>query len=331
MKGDKKDLNFAFPRRTLFMTKGGLRDVSDIETGDYILNHKNSFSKVLSKSEERGFLVELKGHGHPELRLLGSQGVWATHYDKQWNKDREVSERKFRRRRWVPAMDMKGMFWSSPIKFLSKDAPIKITNELAWLIGFYLSSGFIMYDKTINLRTNDFKFEKVEEVLRRLGLNYRVKHGSFVEFFIRDKEVSAFLEANFEYKYRLKNMPFWVYGMKECFRENLFEGFLWDNGIFEDSRCRVSARNKYLAIGMKLIAQTLGYSVALYVSKSRKKKRYTERWQIVAEVNARSSAIVSGSRLGLVREVKINKRKNIVYSLGLEGSDGYLIDGIFVK
>lgn len=326
----------AFPRRSLILTQDGLKDIYDIKEGDYVLTSEGSFAKVLEKHEILDYLVEIKGHGHPGFRTVKKQNIWATNYNRVWDNEKKISERKFNRRSWVLAEDVKGFFWSSPIKFpsfkISDDIDFELTQDIYWIIGAYLCNGFIMYDGTIYLKTNDFRYEELEEVLNKLKWNYRKKRvEAFTEYFIYNKEVSKWLKNTFSLKYGIKNIPFGIYGANEKCRKQLFKGFIWANGIFEDNKYRVSTNDKYLAIGFKLIAQSLGYSVALYMTSSKKNKKTIERWQIVSEVNARSSAILGDCRLGLIREVNFEKRNNIIYSLKIEGNKSYLVDGIFVK
>lgn len=321
----------SFPKRSLIMTLDGLKDISLVEIGEYVLTDNGKLHKVLRKTSSLAQLLEIKGHGHPKFMATKEQKVLGTDYERVWSNETKSSERKFRKESWIDAEDMKSMFWASPVIFPQIKTPIEMSEDMAWLIGAYLDSGFIMYNGNIYFKTNDFRYEELQECLKRLNISFRKKDGAFIEFYISNAVLSDFFKRTFDLGYGIKNMPLWVYGMEEKYRKQLFEGFIWNNGSFGDNKYRIATKNKYLAIAIKLIAQSIGCSVALYLSVSKKDKKVVERWQLVAEINARSSAVMNNNRLGLVREISENKRKVSVYGLEIEENRGFIVDGIIVK
>lgn len=327
----KKDISF-FPRGSLVMTFYGLRDISMIKEGDYVLSKNGTFHKVIKVTNSIAQLLEIKGHGHPNLMVTKGQKILASNYERIWNTEKKISERKFFKNDWVMAKNMKGMFWASPIKFPNTKAPIDLNEDLFWLIGAYLGIGFVMYNNNIYLKTNDFRFEELENKLNNLNLKFRKnRKEAFCEYYITHIVLADWLKNTFDFKFKTRNLPMWIYSLDKKCRENIFLGFMWAIGVFEDEKYRASTTDKYLAISIKLLAQSLGYSVALYVSTSKKNNKIIERWQIVAEINARSSVVIDSNRMSLVREITENKRMFNIYGLELDNSDSIIVDGIIVK
>ena len=322
----------SFYKNSLVFTPDGLKNISLIRENDFVLNKEGRFCEVLKNNKTYNKLIYIKGHGHPKLTTTKGQNVLATDYKRIWNKKKGISERKFNKKRWINAEEMKGMFWASPINFPEIKAPIDLNKDISWFIGAYLGSGAIRYGRELYFKTNDFRYKKLEQVLKNLNLRHKKKRlEAFTEYFIYHAVITDWLKRVFHGRYNIKVVPFWIYGMDKKYRQNLFEGYVWARGVFEDGKYRFSTKNKHIAIAMKLIAQSLGYSVALYVNTSKKKNRITERWQIVAETSARSSAVVGNERLGLVREIIFGRKQQSVYSLELKNSNNYIVDGIIVK
>lgn len=314
------------------MTQDGLKYVSDIKKGDYVLTGNKTFTMVNKTEKSLSSLLLIKGHGHPKLIITDIQEIYATNYKRTLNPETEKTERKFDKPNWVFAKDLKGMFWASPICFLETKSPIELNENIAWLMGAYLGNGYINYNK-IYFNTNHFREDELKERLELLGLRLnKVKKGSIYEYNVNHAVLADWLRRTFNIEYGIKNIPYWVYGIDEEYRENFFKGFVWSNGTFKNESYRFSIKNnKCLAIGIKLIAQTLGYSTALYLFTSKKKNRITERWQIIAEINARSSVVIGDNRYGLIREISKNERKHITYKLELETGNSLMVDGIILK
>jgi len=317
--------------KNLVMSKEGLKFVSDIETGDLLLNVNNGFSKVLAVKESSFPLLSIKGHGHPDFIVYPESLALSTNYKRIVNKKTGKTERKFTNPAWVLAQNLKGSFWSSPIIFYKEKIPVELNENISWLIGAYLANGYTKSNK-IYFLTSHFREEKLSEKTNFLKLKlYKEKKGSIFEYYINHAVLSDWIRRTFDKGYGIKNIPLWVYGMDKKLRENLFDGFVWGSGVFENQSYRFSIRNnKYLAIGMKLIAQSLGYSTALYFSESGRKKEI-KRWQIVAEINARSSVVIDNNRYGLIREIRKSEKNNINYSIKLDKENGIIVDGIIIR
>lgn len=322
---------FVFHSRSTLMTPEGLKCANKINTNDLVMT-KEGFVKAERTKSSLASLVKLRGHGHPRLMLLENQDVFATDYKRISNKETGKSEREFSNPRWINAKSLKGMFWASPSLFKETKAPIDLNKDIAWIIGAYLSKGYVNYNTT-TFNVNHFREEELKNATSNLGLRLiKKKKGSIYEYEIHHAVLANWLKMNFETMHFNKNIPFWIYGMDYIHRKEFFNGFIWGVGIYENKSYRFSIKNnKCLAIGMKLISQTLGYSTALYLSTSKKGSRKTERWQIVAEENARSSVDIDNKRYGLIRSVTKEKEPYIVQEIELGKSNIILVDGIIIK
>lgn len=326
----KQELSF-ISGKSVILTIDGLKYVGDINAGDLVLTGNNTLGKVSKVEKRLSPLIFIKGHGHPALMVSSNKKILSSNYNRITNSETGESERKFIEPVWTNAKDVKGMFWASPISFLETSCPIEIDENIAWLMGAYLGNGYIKFN-TVYFNTNHFREDRLIEVSEKLKLRLDKKQkGSIYEYSITHAVFVNWLKETLIIDNK-KNIPFWVYGMPLKYRKQFFEGFVWGCGVFERKNYRFSIKNnKCLAIGMKLIAQSLGHSTALYLSTSKKNSKTSERWQIVAELSARSSVVIENNRFGLIREVKENNRKHIVYDIELENGNSLVVDGIIVK
>lgn len=317
--------------KSVLITKDGLKYVSNITEEDVVLMGNKSFEKISQINKSTIPLLSIKGHGHPQLMVSNNQKILVTNYDRVLNKETEKTERKFYKPHQVLAKDTKGMFWASPVSFPKEICPIELNENILWLIGAYLGNGYVNYNN-IYFGTNHFRCDELEEKLSYLNIKLnKNQKGAIVEYYINHAVLADWLKRTLNVGYNTKNIPFWIYGMDEKYRKSFFDGFVWGNGVFENESYRFSIKdNKYLAIGIKLIAQTLGYSTALYLSTSKKRNKVTERWQIVAEINARSSVVIEENRFGLIREVTEKKRNYVVYNIEIENGNSLIVDGILL-
>lgn len=329
MQGENKKPSY-FPGRSLVMTPSGLKAMQHIEAGDLVLTGSNKFVAVKNKKESLSQLLEIKGHGHPNFSVAKGQKILATDYKRKVNSSTGKAERKFRRPSWVSGENMKGMFWASPAYFIKTEPPIDLNEDITWLMGAYIGNGFVNHNK-INFLTNYFRDEELRSRLNNLGIKLnKIQRGSIAEYYVIDDNLANLLRSTFDVGYGMKNIPFWIYGMDKKYRKSFFNGFVWGCGIFE-GRYKITTNSKYIAIGMKLIAQTLGYSTALYYYNSKRNNKKKENWRIVAEINARSSTAIGNNRFGLVREVYEYKKPRRVYELELEEENTIIVDGLIVK
>ena len=317
---------------SLIMTEEGLKYVSKLTKDDNLITANKEITKIRNLPVTVGNLLVIKGHGHPKLMVNKDQFILTSNYKRVWNKKEKKAEREFITPIYKRSEDIKGDFWASPMSFIKTDEPIVLSENLTWFMGAFLSGGYIEKGWQIYIKTNQFRYKELEDRLKDLGVKYtkNVLH-AYTEYFIRDKIMVKFFNDTFNIGYGVYNIPLWVYSMDENLRKSFFEGFMWHGGVFEDDKYRISTGNKYLAIGIKLIAQGLGYSVALYLNESYKDKKKIERWQIVSEINARSSAQIGENRFGLVREVEKNERKFVITGRELERNESVILDGIVVK
>lgn len=315
--------------KSLLMTEEGLKEVSKLSLGDKILGQNKKFIQVLSLSPliQKSETIFLKGHGHPEFITNKDMLFLYSNYVRTTNEDGKA-ERNFIEPNWVGPLDMNGNFWASPTKFPRGSSHGSISDNMAWILGAYLSSGNIV-GNNIFFSTNHHREEELITVLAREGFYVKKRQkGSVFEYYLTHAVLAGWLKEMLPFK----NIPYFIYGEKKKVREEFFAGLIWGNGIFENDSYKIAIRNnKPLAIGIKLLSQTLGHSTALHLSRSGKYKKI-ERWQITAELSARSSTLIDDNRYGLIREVNKSKKKYLSYELELKGNrKGVIVDGLIVK
>lgn len=317
---------------SVVITPMGFVHVFNLSVGDYVLNAENYYVKV-SKVEKGNFAesIEIKGHGCPNLKVFPEHEVFASQYETKWNKEIKANERVFSPLLPVSSLQMKGFFWASPINLPLHPTSIEKSKALAWMLGAYFSCGFTMFDGKMNIKTNDFRFELLEKALQKLNFQYRKKYlNGVVEYFIDEKNVGKWAKEHISVGYKVNSVPMEVYGWEENLREKFFLGVIWGKGMDEGDRYKITLSNKTEAMAIKVLAQSIGLSVALYVSESGKAPNRIEKWQLVAEKSARSSDTLQNHRIGLVRSVGKGKPERF-YNVELEQDvSGLYVDSIMI-
>jgi hypothetical protein len=101
-----------FPAGTLVLTDSGYRAIETIEVGTNVLTHKGRWRPVTETNRAEKPLIEIRGHGHPGLRLSAEHPIYARRNARQYAE-------------WMPAAALdRGWYWASPTKVPAMPVPV---------------------------------------------------------------------------------------------------------------------------------------------------------------------------------------------------------------
>lgn len=349
-----------FPTGTNILTKRGFLDISEVIVGDEVLTHKSRWRRVTQTMRRKAPLVEMRGQGHPQMLATSEHPFFSTHHKQVWNNKRRTYERKFSEPSWAEASEMEGRYWASPHSFPSsrvpemessgrEAGPPRMSAALMRIVGVWLGDGWtdlsqrpgrgegVIVGKTI-ICAGGHEADKLQQMMEDAGLSpTRSDERTAVRFIVTNRGLSRWLREHFGRYSHGKTVPAWCLGLSEEYRRALLEGYCWADGFSKPGCFKITSVCKDLMVGMKLVSQSLGYSVSLHLTVSRRKAEIEGRavnerpvWQLAARSKSRSSTVIGGHRYGLVRSVKRLDEAREVFNIGVEEDESYVADGLVV-
>lgn len=346
-----------FPKGTLVLTQRGLVDVSEVVVGDMVWTHRNRWRAVSKHHGSRmAETVRMRGHGG-SIVTTGNHRFYAASRLEHFTRidGRGVRYSTMSEASWIEASDMEGMFWSSPHGLDVEDVqvPSWVVDREAffWCIGLWVADGWLVeFQRTGRSRINSVARRvhwcaahgQADEVQRKLlaaGITTtRVNERTATKFVKQSMELAEFVSRFGKYAHG-KTVPTWMLQASEADRRAFLDGFLFGDGCSNGDGWKATTVSKQLAVGVRLLATSLGWSVAAYLNERPKAcdiegRRCEQRdtWQLVGVPIAKVGAWRSrdGHFYGLVRHVEPTGRIEEVFDIEVEEDHSFVADGMVV-
>ena len=346
-----------FPKGTLVMTDSGQVDISQIKVGMKVLTHKGRYREVIRIQNKQDQLVELSGYGHYGLKSTASHPFYSKRITKRYpGKDPKTGKRPGVMRSlvenpyWPLAKDMGGKLWATPYRFpalpIPSDCGCELSSTFFYFVGRWLGDGSINKgDVEICCGFHEQeKFSKYWEANPLIGTEGDVKPVRQRDTKTAHlkawgcKQLADWLVREFGYGSRGKSMPSWVFGMQRNWRKSLLKGLLDADGHWSGRRHEFTSVSKALALGVRLLASSLGYSVSLYKA-HRNESKIGDRvlpayccYKVCWTENLKKSTDFTDSihRFTTVKRVEETDDYQTVYNLEVAEDESYVADGIVV-
>ncbi len=357
-----------FVEGTLILTKRGLVDIKDVVVGDEVLTHKNRYKRVYSTMSKLANTVEIKGQGFTNIETTHEHPFYIRKRNRVWHNDVRGYRSEFEEPSWCETEKLipNESFLSSPIKFEELEIPkilgrgFAFSNELWWFIGRYLGDGSLSLrkdlkrnhdSKQIIISCGKHKTELLEEKLSlfspvnkrsgnselkfhkreiRTAFNYATSHDGLFDFIL--EHFGKLADG--------KKIPSWALSMPKEWKISLLEGYKSSDGyVNENGRIDITTISKKLAIGIKLLAQSLGYIVNIqkyfYQDTHTIEGRTVnvkEQYKIYWLENPKKIYTHSDDNhiYGQLKKVKETNNTKLVYNISVEGDESYVADGMVV-
>lgn len=348
----------------LVLTKDGLKNISSVEIGDLVWTHKNRWRPVINVFDN-GIADCVLATGQ------GTHGIVCTPNHKFLTRDKVRRGKIYSEPEWtefknILNTDKNKTTWASPASVTNKMSvpPIKAIHswpqtlpdvedlDWLWLYGLFIAEGYTSFwsdGKQNHSRAywcvNDSECDLVKEKLSKFGLNsYFYKQGDHsVKVCISNAAVANWLREQAGHLAHNKSLAPWVFGLNEESRQAIFDGMVFGDGSYLESRKRIdyATASEKLAVGIKLLAQSLGYvsNIRTYPPKDHQfgdriihqKQHFCVQMTRVSDFkNAQSDFLDDGlvwSPTG--KSIPVGERH--VYDLEVEEDHSYVVNGIIVS
>lgn len=254
----------------------GLIPVEQLVVGDFVFTDEGRWMPVSKICVDVNDCFEVRGQSSfPMLvscdhRFLGAE-----------NSAGPKAKRAFLPLRFHDVEDLleENVYWASPNRFPESDPIVpdgfNDCDAFWWAVGRYLADGYRSMDKKRNKSRrvhwviHPDKTSELTERLDVLDLHYGITeraHSSANVVDVASSSLNAYLLEFFGEHADGKTIPSFALGMREGARQSLLDGYLSGDGHLDKrGRWTAGSASKRLAVGIQLLAQSLGFTVNCHV------------------------------------------------------------------
>lgn len=358
----------------VILTTRGLVAATDLTTDDYVLTHRGNFRRVLHIYRyEVEDAVEVAGAGHRGFVVSSNHRFYAR---RNSNPQRA---RNLGQPTWMIANDEEATerwYWASPTEFPMKtelpefptpshnepfvddegftrrnivSTPLDVTARpmLMDLAGRYVADGTLAKrgDRKVQVSwVDDLQgIECIESVSALLGFKpTRRRHDNAHCTTVSHVGLATWLDEHFGHLAAGKSIPAWLLGADSVLKQAFLDGYLNGDGHWVESKKRweLSTASKPLAIGIKLLAQSLGYGTSfswidpkithIQGAELKKAPQRSYRVQLVPG-GSKNTLIEDGVLWSKIRKVTPLVGSHEVMDIVVDEDFSYVADGIVHK
>lgn len=321
-----------FSAGALVLTAHGLTPIEEVRIGDMVLTHLGRWRNVTRIMKSVKDTVVLKGQGHYGLETTTGHPFLTP-------------------AGWRPAEEMRGQFWGNQIRYeevpgQSRDFHLKGSGNLNFwrMVGRWVADGYAAKDDgkhtgDIAIACGADKLEPTTKVLSASGYVWKPREVRTATLFdLRNKPLWTWLTTHFGRLSHGKTIPAWLFTEPLVVRQAFLEGYLSGDGYIDDRKVQSCTVSKKLAIGIKMLAYSLGYraSIHFYPQHCSEIEGREVSVRPIYKVNwllnpKRSIGYATPAHyFTKVSEVAQGRKRMTVYNLSVKDDESYVVDGIAV-
>jgi site-specific DNA-cytosine methylase len=341
-----------FEAGTLILTQWGLRPIEDVRIGDMVLTHKNRWRPVTRTQSKPGAVGTLRGQGHPGLRATANHGIWGRKSKRRYDASVRNHRRAWEDPEWIDASCMRRAesYWASPTAIPPTDTlplfPARFHDDPErwwWIVGRYLGDGLLGNDQKHAAEVNICCGKHETAALADdLGPGWVLAHKRTADIFTRsDVELHEFVRRHFGTGAAFKQVPAWALAdLLPEHRAQLLAGYVSADGHIGPRRAELTTISKRLAVGMRLLVQSLGLTPSVFRAEQHatsiegRELNVQPLWRVTWENNGSAQEAFVGDDTFLwapTREWSNDGDETTVYNIEVEEDHSYVADGIVVQ
>lgn len=354
-----------FPVGTLILTARGLISIENIQVGDNVLTHQNRWRPVTQIMSRTASTLIVKGQGHPGIEVTAEHPFFVREQTKIWdNEKRDYNRRVYGDPTWVASSSLveKRYRWATPVAIAALTVPpvpdrgMPLDDpEFWWLVGRWIGDGTVRCREgqggEITLSCGNHKADELEQRLKywhpegdikRAGdgrLRWRRRGIRTATLFeCGHQNLALWLVEHFGKLAHGKTLPTWAFSLSRTCRQSLLDGYLSADGHSDERATSATTVSKRLALGIRLLAESLGYRTSLGCSPQHanviegRKVNVRDLWTVRWENNAsqRTAFADETHAWSLIKQIVPGHEQVEVFNLSVEEDESYVADGIVV-
>ena len=269
-----------FVAGTLITTADGLKKIEDIDVGDRVLTHTNTFKDVVTPmtKETRG-IFKLKVQGSPITYVTPEHPFYVREMKRDYSTrpdGKRNNHRTWGEPKWVDAKDLKpNVHYVGFSENKEAKNPYNLTHEDAWLIGRYVADGYIRHNEE-KKRINQVIYCVGKTKLSEFKLNVSKYYIGISEdrtvykCRISDERLMRLCESAGKGAEN-KRVPGFIMDLPNDLLEAFLEGYMSGDGCVTKSGFQATSISKSLIFGLAQVVQKL-YKVPSQITFTKRPK-----------------------------------------------------------
>lgn len=357
-----------FPAGTMVLTSRGYVPIETVQVGDIVLTHLGNWKPVTAVGNHVDRTYVLKGNvtiettaNHP----IYSACARRKYYRKPNGIGRNVRVELSECGNWTAASDMARKYWATPntvVECLQIPKPDVVTinqkpfpdmdSGFWYFVGRWLGDGWVrdgfrkekpngLGHGAILICDSIDKESELIETVKHVSENYSISHErGCARIRFTSQLLCNWLVENFGKGAANKRIPGFVYSLDTDSRVALLSGIIDSDGCkIRKSAHRITSVSKSMILGIRMLAESLGYSTSVTTTYPKPHKIIEGR--LVNQNTVYCIVITKNDNKGvklrtdthhwyICKSVKQTSRETLVYNISVLDDESYIADSIVV-
>ena len=321
-------MTYSFPcglRGEKIKTETGYKNIEDVEVGDYVLTHTNTYRKVVKT-------MTRKTQGYYKIKYVGGESLLTSEHPLYVYRDSKFQ--------WIKVKDLT---LSDRVSFNvnNKEVDVNLSNEYLWLLGRYVADGWVnkYLHNSVELAIGN---KKEEEFLRNIPQDFKDRFKKFqkpntcIEYRLADKEFQKYC-LEFGHGAKNKKIPEWVFNLPKNKLQSFFDGYISGDGYIrfkgKSKEIMFSTTSFELFLGLQLIIAKLYSKIcSMYVRKDNRKETFNDTYncQVTLSSSATWQEVIEDKIVTRISELEYIDDLVDVFNFEVETDNSYTINNIIV-
>lgn len=341
-----------FVSGTKIICKNKIKNIEDVQIGDYVLTHKNIYQKVLSIGNQISNIYKLQAQGSTSTLTTEEHPYYIRKRNRIWDNKKRSYFYRFETPEWVKVKDIKkGDYVGTPILKNSTN-PYNLTEKECLLLGLYIGDGHTRKDyRNTENRPKDRNWQLIisvgsheKDLFQRLDLpehSFFSHTKSVHRAVFSNKRLVQIAEEHCGIGAENKYLSKMLLDLPINLLSNILDGYEFSDGSFRRNVYRATTISKSLVETLALAIAKVYKTTCCIEYTIRKSKTIIEG----REVNQKNTYTISyrkdhckQSRAWVIDGVVWNPIKNIVitedkekvYNLEIDKDNSYIANNHIV-
>lgn len=321
-------MTYSFPcglRGEKIKTETGYKNIEDVEVGDYVLTHTNTYKKVVKT-------MTRQTQGYYRIKYIGGESLLTSEHPLYVYRDSKFQ--------WIKVKDLK---LTDKVSFNvnTKEIDVDLSNEYLWLLGRYVADGWVnkyLYNSVEFAVGN----KKEDEFLNKIPQDFRGRFKKFqkpntcIEYRLADKEFQKYC-LEFGQGAKNKRIPEWVLNLPKSKLQSFFDGYISGDGHIrfkgKSKEIMFSTTSFELFLGLQaIIAKLYSKICSMYIRKNNRKTTFNDMYncQVVLSSNSICQEVIGDKIVTRISKIEYIDELVDVFNFEVETDNSYTINNIIV-